>query len=139
MLFDEVEKAAPSLTVLLLGMLDKGSLTLGDNTVVNFEKTFIFLTSNLGAREMMKESQPDLGFKPKDQRTPEQMAGQLESIGLAAVRRRFSPEFVNRIDVVITYQPLDSRVGGDRSSITTSRNCSATSTAGSATGRSRSR
>ncbi len=54
-LFDEVEKAAPALTVLLLGMLDKGTLTLGDNTVVNFEKTFIFLTSNLGAREMMKE------------------------------------------------------------------------------------
>ena len=111
-LFDEVEKAAPSLTVLLLGMLDKGTLTLGDNTVVNFEKTFIFLTSNLGAREMMKESQPDLGFKQKDTRTPEQMAGRLESIGLAAVRRRFSPEFVNRIDVVITYQPLDAAAVG---------------------------
>ncbi len=111
-LFDEVEKAAPALTVLLLGMLDKGTLTLGDNTVVNFEKTFIFLTSNLGAREMMKESQPELGFKQKDNRTPEQVAGRLESIGLAAVRRRFSPEFVNRIDVVITYQPLDAESVG---------------------------
>jgi CheY-like chemotaxis protein len=107
-LFDEVEKAAPSLTVLLLGILDKGTLNLGDNTVVNFEKSFIFLTSNLGAREMSKEVQPDIGFQPVDTRTPAEIAGRLESIGLTAVRKRFSPEFVNRIDVVVTYQPLDS-------------------------------
>jgi MoxR-like ATPase/CheY-like chemotaxis protein len=107
-LFDEVEKAAPSLTVLLLGILDKGTLNLGDNTVVNFERTFVFLTSNLGAREMSKEVQPDIGFQPSDHRTPAEIAGRLESIGLAAVRKRFSPEFVNRIDVVVTYQPLDA-------------------------------
>jgi CheY-like chemotaxis protein len=107
-LFDEVEKAAPSLTVLLLGILDKGSLNLGDNTVVNFERSFIFLTSNLGAREMAREVQPDIGFQSTDHRTPAQIAGRLESIGLAAVRKRFSPEFVNRLDVVVTYQPLDA-------------------------------
>jgi CheY-like chemotaxis protein len=107
-LFDEVEKAAPSLTTLLLGILDKGTLNLGDNTVVNFERSFIFLTSNLGAREMSKEVQPDIGFQTTDHRTPAQIAGRLESIGLAAVRKRFSPEFVNRIDVVVTYQPLDA-------------------------------
>jgi CheY-like chemotaxis protein/Ni2+-binding GTPase involved in maturation of urease and hydrogenase len=107
-LFDEVEKAAPSLTILLLGILDKGTLNLGDNTVVNFERSFIFLTSNLGAREMSKEVQPDIGFQVSDHRTPAQIAGRLESIGLAAVRKRFSPEFVNRIDVVVTYQPLDA-------------------------------
>jgi len=107
-LFDEVEKAAPSLTLLLLGILDKGTLNLGDNTVVDFERSFIFLTSNLGAREMSKEVQPDIGFQPSDHRTPAEIAGRLESIGLAAVRKRFSPEFVNRIDVVITYQPLDA-------------------------------
>jgi CheY-like chemotaxis protein/MoxR-like ATPase len=107
-LFDEVEKAAPTLTVLLLGILDKGTLNLGDNTVVNFEKSFIFLTSNLGAREMAKEFQPDIGFQPTDQRSPAEVAGRLEAIGLAAVRKRFSPEFVNRIDVVVTYQPLDN-------------------------------
>src|SRR3954463_10393974 len=106
-LFDEVEKAAPSLTGLLLGILDRGTLNLGDNTVVNFERTFIFLTSNLGAREMMKEVKPDFGFAPTDHRTPAQIAGKLESMGLPAARRRFSPEFVNRIDVVITSQPLD--------------------------------
>jgi ATP-dependent Clp protease ATP-binding subunit ClpA len=54
-LFDEIEKAAPSMTRLLLGVLDKGILRLGDNTIVNFEKSLVFLTSNLGAREMMRE------------------------------------------------------------------------------------
>src|ERR1039458_4463856 len=53
-LFDEIEKAAPSMTRLLLGVLDKGILRLGDNTIVNFEKSLVFLTSNLGAREMMR-------------------------------------------------------------------------------------
>jgi len=107
-LFDEVEKAAPSLTLLLLGILDKGTLTLGDNTVASFERTLIFLTSNLGAREMSREVQPDIGFSPVDRRSREEIAGRLETIGLGAVRKRFSPEFVNRIDVVITYQPLDA-------------------------------
>src|SRR4030088_312783 len=62
-LFDEIEKAAPSMTRLLLGVLDKGVLRLGDNTSVNFEKSLVFLTSNLGAREMMKEINPDFGFQ----------------------------------------------------------------------------
>ena len=63
-LFDEIEKAAPAVARLLLGILDKAVLRLGDNTEVNFEKTFIFFTSNLGSREMMKEIQPGLGFRP---------------------------------------------------------------------------
>src|SRR5499427_7442165 len=62
-LFDEVEKAAPSMTRLLLGVLDKGILRLGDNSTVNFEKSLVFLTSNLGAREMMREINPDFGFQ----------------------------------------------------------------------------
>ncbi len=57
-LFDEIEKAAPALSTLLLGILDRATLTLGDNSVVNFEQSLIFLTSNLGAREMMKEMRP---------------------------------------------------------------------------------
>jgi CheY-like chemotaxis protein len=105
-LFDEIEKAAPTLTTLLLGLLDKGTLTLGDNTTVNFERTLIFLTSNLGAREMMREMQPRLGFQSGEARTSVP-TDRIESIGIAAVRRRFSPEFVNRIDAVVTYQPLD--------------------------------
>ena len=55
MLFDEIEKAAPSMSRLLLGVLDKAMLRLGDNTTVNFERTLIFLTSNLGGEAMRKE------------------------------------------------------------------------------------
>src|SRR6266498_4580147 len=62
-LFDEIEKAAHSTTMLLLGILDKAILRLGDNTSVNFEKTLIFFTSNLGAREMLKEINPNIGFQ----------------------------------------------------------------------------
>jgi ATP-dependent Clp protease ATP-binding subunit ClpA/ActR/RegA family two-component response regulator len=107
-LFDEIEKAAPALSTLLLGILDRATLTLGDNTTVNFEQSLIFLTSNLGAREMMKEMRPELGFQGTITRDVTELASKLESIGLAAIRRRFSPEFVNRLDVVITYQPLDA-------------------------------
>ena len=107
-LFDEIEKAAHSMTRLLLGILDKGILRLGDNSVVNFEKSLIFFTSNLGAREMLKEINPDIGFQSAMARPREDLTTKLESIALAAVRKRFSPEFVNRIDAVVTYQPLDA-------------------------------
>jgi ATP-dependent Clp protease ATP-binding subunit ClpA len=107
-LFDEIEKAAPSLTRLLLGVLDRATLRLGDNSAVNFESALIFLTSNLGAREMMRELSPDFGFQTGAPRPRADLLEKLESIGLGAVRRMFSPEFVNRIDVVITYQPLDA-------------------------------
>ncbi|HYL36849.1 MAG TPA: AAA family ATPase [Bryobacteraceae bacterium] len=104
-LFDEIEKAAPSMTRLLLGILDKGVLRLGDGALVNFEKTIIFLTSNLGAREMSRCLRPDFGFEsivPRGSgRRPK-----LEVAAMNAVRKNFSPEFINRIDAVVTYQPL---------------------------------
>jgi CheY-like chemotaxis protein len=106
-LFDEIEKASQSVTRLLLGILDKGTLHLGDNSLVNFEKTLIFFTSNLGAREMMKEVNPDIGFQTGQKKPRSELAGKLENIALGAVRKRFSPEFVNRIDAIVTYQPLD--------------------------------
>ncbi|HTM49827.1 MAG TPA: AAA family ATPase [Bryobacteraceae bacterium] len=108
-LFDEIEKAAPSMTRLLLGVLDKATLRLGDNTAVNFEKSLVFLTSNLGAREMLKEINPDFGFQAGVKKEQQDLTGKLQAIGLTAVRKKFSPEFVNRIDAVITYQPLDSQ------------------------------
>jgi len=104
-LFDEIEKAASSLNRLLLGVLDKAALKLGDNSTVNFERTMIFMTSNLGAEAMMNALAGGYGFARG-------MAGgaaaenKLEAIGRAAVRRRFSPEFLNRIDAVVTYHPL---------------------------------
>ncbi len=107
-LFDEIEKAAPSMTRLLLGVLDKAVLRLGDNASVSFERTIIFLTSNLGTEAMRKYLRPDFGFETMvgGQREP---AKKLEGIGMNAVRRRFSPEFVNRIDAVITYLPLGAK------------------------------
>ena len=109
-LFDEIEKAAPSLTRLLLGVLDRGVLRLGDNTAVSFDKSLVFLTSNLGAREMMREISPDFGFQSASPGlAPADLSQKLQGIALMSVRRKFSPEFVNRIDHVITYQPLDAQ------------------------------
>ncbi len=107
-LLDEIEKAAPSLGRLLLGVLDKARLTLGDNSIVNFEKSLIFLTSNLGAREMMREMAPTFGFEKLSdpQQRIEDVSRKLEGIALTAMKKMFSPEFVNRIDAVITYRPL---------------------------------
>jgi len=106
-LFDEIEKAAPSMTRLLLGILDKATLRLGDNSSVNFERSLIFLTSNLGAKSIQRANKPDFGFESMLPVKPFGDRAKLQSIGLAAVRHKFSPEFVNRIDSVITYKPLD--------------------------------
>lgn len=105
-LFDEIEKAAPSMTRLLLGVLDKGLLRLGDNSTVNFEKSLVFLTSNLGSREMMRELHPEFGFQSAQSVERGDLTSKLQNIAVVAVRKRFSPEFVNRIDCIITYQPL---------------------------------
>ena len=109
-LFDEIEKAATSMARLLLGVLDKGTLRLGDNSTVNFEKTLIFFTSNLGAREMARHLRPDFGFEalvagPGSKRKAS--GKRLDEIALRAAKRRFSPEFINRLDSIMTYQPLD--------------------------------
>jgi len=110
-LFDEIEKAAPSMTRLLLGVLDKAMLRLGDNTSVNFERSLIFMTSNLGAESMRNLTIPNFGFQAMLARASLPGVGQatlakLQRVGMGAVKRRFSPEFVNRIDAVVTYQPL---------------------------------
>ena len=105
-LFDEIEKAAPSMTRLLLGVLDKATLRLGDNNTVNFEKSIIFLTSNLGARAMMKQLRPGFGFEPPSVHGPKHTSERLDQIAHTAARRQFTPEFMNRIDVSITYEPL---------------------------------
>jgi ATP-dependent Clp protease ATP-binding subunit ClpA len=111
LLFDEIEKAAPSLTRLLLGILDKGLLRLGDNTAVSFEKTLIFFTTNLGAKRMSEELTGGFGFAgfaPRDDCACERSSAcrRIERIGVRAVRKRFTPEFVNRIDSIVAYAPL---------------------------------
>lgn len=107
-LFDEIEKAAASMTRLLLGVLDKATLRLGDNTSVHFDRTLIFLTSNLGAQEMRRQITPEFGFEAMAMHAPATQQ-KLRGIGLGAVRRKFPPEFVNRIDAVMTYTPLDEK------------------------------
>lgn len=106
-LFDEIEKAAPSMARLLLGVLDKATLRLGDNNTVNFERSMIFMTSNLGASEMLRAMRPDFGFQAMTGQPVEDAADAVERIGMNAVRKKFSPEFVNRIDAIITYRPLE--------------------------------
>jgi ATP-dependent Clp protease ATP-binding subunit ClpA len=87
-------------------VLDKASLRLGDNTTVNFDRTLIFLTSNLGAQGMANELRPGLGFE-RPVAPVEERRARLETVATSAMKRKFTPEFVNRIDKVITYQPLD--------------------------------
>lgn len=107
-LFDEIEKASPSVMRLLLGVLDKATLRLGDNNQVNFERTMIFMTSNLGAHQIREELRGRMGFRPGvaahsiEERVPE-----LDRIAKGAARRHFSPEFINRLDSIVTYYPLD--------------------------------
>jgi ATP-dependent Clp protease ATP-binding subunit ClpA len=112
-LFDEIEKASDSLWNLLLGILDKATLTLGDNRRVDFSRAMIFMTSNLGASEMNSILRPNLGFAAYDAQrrcAAGQMDGTLtEKIsraGVEAARRKFTPEFMNRIDKVVVFRPL---------------------------------
>src|SRR5689334_14076217 len=107
-LFDEIEKAAPTMTRLLLGILDKATLRLGDNNTVNFEKTLIFLTSNIGARRIMRQLTPPFGFGANLDPEGASQPHKLDQIAISAARRQFSPEFMNRLDVIVTYRPLDA-------------------------------
>jgi ATP-dependent Clp protease ATP-binding subunit ClpA len=108
-LFDEIEKASDALWNLLLGILDKATLTLGDNRRVDFSRALIFMTSNLGAAEMNAILQPKLGFTAGQAVVlDESTTGRLARSGLEAARRRFSPEFMNRIDKTVVFRPLGS-------------------------------
>ena len=114
-LFDEIEKARDALWNLLLGILDKATLTLGDNRKVDFSRAMIFMTSNLGAAEMSAMMNPKLGFGDREQRRDqradravcdEKMTGKIARSGVEAARRKFTPEFMNRLDKIVTFQPL---------------------------------
>lgn len=111
-LFDEIEKASDSLWQLLLGILDKATLTLGDNRRVDFSHCIIVMTSNLGAREMSLVTEGKLGFSPSEESSTE-LDARLEKIGVEAARRKFSPEFINRLDNIVVFQTL-SRAAMER-------------------------
>ena len=112
-LFDEIEKASDALWNLLLGILDKATLTLGDNRRVDFSRALIFMTSNLGAAEMGSILRPNLGFAAGDRESKhaagivdESLGGKVMRAGIEAARRKFSPEFMNRIDKIVVFHPL---------------------------------
>jgi len=114
-LFDEIEKASDALWNLLLGVLDKATLTLGDNRRVDFSRAMIFMTSNLGAAEMGSILRPNLGFAASDTErraasgvTDEDLNAKVSRAGLEAARRKFTPEFINRIDKVVVFRSLGS-------------------------------
>src|SRR5436305_5477409 len=108
-LFDEIEKASDSLWQLLLGILDKATLTLGDNRRVDFSKCMVIMTSNLGAREMSDLISGGIGFAPgKGAKNPHdtEVDQKIYRTAVEAARRKFSPEFMNRIDKVVVFRSL---------------------------------
>jgi len=109
LLFDEIEKASDALWQLLLGILDKATLTLGDNRRVDLSQTMIFMTSNLGGGEITELMTGGMGFAPTvpaDQKP--QLDEKVEKTASQAAKRKFAPEFMNRIDKVVVFHPLRS-------------------------------
>jgi ATP-dependent Clp protease ATP-binding subunit ClpA len=108
-LFDEIEKASDAVWNLLLGILDKATLRLGDNRKVDFSRAMIFMTSNLGATEMGTLLRPRLGFAAQraSHSAPDgKLTEKIRDAGQEAARRKFNPEFINRLDKIVVFSPL---------------------------------
>jgi len=106
LLFDEIEKASDSLWQLLLGILDKAVLTLGDNRRVDFSQCVIIMTSNLGAAEMSELINGGMGFAQKPAHLDARLDNKIDTTAVDAARRKFSPEFMNRIDKIVVFRTL---------------------------------
>jgi ATP-dependent Clp protease ATP-binding subunit ClpB len=106
LLFDEIEKASDALWQLLLGILDKATLTLGDNRRVDLSQTVIFLTSNLGGGEIADLMNGGMGFVQPGDKPAAGLNEKIERTAVEAARRKFSPEFMNRLDKVVVFHPL---------------------------------
>jgi len=108
LLFDEIEKASDALWQLLLGILDKATLTLGDNRRVDLSQCIIIMTSNLGASEMSNLVEGGFGFAPKATEVDASLDEKIDRTAVEAARRKFTPEFMNRIDKVVVFKTLRS-------------------------------
>lgn len=107
LMFDEIEKAADAVWQLLLGILDKATLTLGDNRRVDLSQTMIFMTSNLGGKEINDLMMGRMGFAPTAAASDRpKLDGKVGRTAKTAAKRNFSPEFMNRIDKVVVFHPL---------------------------------
>jgi ATP-dependent Clp protease ATP-binding subunit ClpB len=109
LLFDEIEKASDGLWQLLLGILDKATLTLGDNRRVDLSQTLIFLTSNLGGRGITDLMSDGFGFVRAGDKPTAKLDEQVKATAVEAARRTFSPEFMNRLDKIVVFRPLHCR------------------------------
>jgi ATP-dependent Clp protease ATP-binding subunit ClpA len=105
-LFDEIEKASDALWQLLLGILDKATLTLGDNRRVDLSQCIIVMTSNLGATEMNELINGNIGFSHAPPALDARLDDKINRTAVEAARRKFSPEFMNRIDKVVVFKTL---------------------------------
>jgi ATP-dependent Clp protease ATP-binding subunit ClpB len=106
LLFDEIEKASDALWQLLLGILDKATLTLGDNRRVDLSQCIIIMTSNLGSSEMSNLVDGGLGFAQKAKQVDASLDDKIDRTAIDAARRKFTPEFMNRIDKVVVFKTL---------------------------------
>jgi ATP-dependent Clp protease ATP-binding subunit ClpA len=106
LLFDEIEKASDALWQLLLGILDKATLTLGDNRRVDLSQTMIFLTSNLGGGEITELMTGGMGFVQPIDKIEDKLDVKVERTAQEAAKKKFSPEFMNRLDKVVVFHPL---------------------------------
>lgn len=109
LLFDEFEKANDALWTLLLGILDKGTVTLGDSKTTTFKNCIIAMTGNLGAREMQFLLRGGMGFQGSATRTQEEIDKGTDKAGIDAMNKKFPPEFINRIDDIVVFHALDPR------------------------------
>src|SRR5260370_16102697 len=100
LLFDEIEKASDDLWQLLLGMLDKATLTLVDNRRVDLSQTVIFLTSNLGGGEITELMQGGMGFVRPTEKPAAGFDEKIERTAVEPARPKCSPESMNRLDKV---------------------------------------
>ncbi len=110
LLFDEIEKANDALWQLLLGVLDRATLTLGDNRKVDLSRCVIFLTSNLGAVEMAEMLQHSIGFISGVKADEDNLADldrKMYRTALDVAKKKFSPEFMNRIDKTVVFRTLN--------------------------------
>jgi ATP-dependent Clp protease ATP-binding subunit ClpB len=106
LLFDEIEKASDALWQLLLGILDKATLTLGDNRRVDLSQAMIFMTSNLGGGEITELMTGGMGFVQPQDKVEDKLDVKVERTAQEAAKRKFSPEFMNRLDKVVVFHPL---------------------------------
>ena len=108
-LFDEIEKAHEDVFNILLQILDDGRLTDSKGRMVDFKNTILIMTSNVGATKINKKNHQVLGFgtnKDKEEETKDQYDKMIESI-MGELKQKFKPEFLNRIDDIIVFHPLE--------------------------------